>query len=340
MRISLLTIQTCALNWLTGLHDLRYKAKILHRDISINNIMYEIRDGVYYFVLIDFDMAAVVEGRRGKSTYQASSKHRTGTLPFMAWELIEDAVDGMNNPKWIPIPHLLRHDYESLFYVSFWSVTAIPCPRDPKQKKILQEFAKKLDADSLSQLSAAKERFISSKLKPALAEASPAADYLRKWFAGFAKVFRIGFFALKEYETDLEVANDAKEIASIKASFDFVTLNGHLTKESLKAGVAPYIPGQSDGSIQVARANNAAAAESAPGLAEVEAPDSVERLEAVERKEQSNTAGLEVATGRAQDDLRNRRRNTRKNRMTVDQAMAAEEYRNTRLRARKPRVYY
>ena len=125
----------------TGLHDLRYKAKILHRDISINNIMYEIRNGAYYFVLIDFDMAIVVEDRKGKSTYQASSKHRTGTLPFMAWELIQDAIRGMDDCHWVPVPHLLRHDYESLFYVSFWSVTAIPDPRERSRRTVLAKWA-------------------------------------------------------------------------------------------------------------------------------------------------------------------------------------------------------
>ena len=45
----------------TGLHDLRYKANMLHRDISVNNIMYQMRNGRHHFVLIDFDMAFMEE---------------------------------------------------------------------------------------------------------------------------------------------------------------------------------------------------------------------------------------------------------------------------------------
>ena len=81
----------------TGLHDLRYKAGILHRDISVNNIMYEIQDNAYYFILIDFDMAIFVEDKRGNSTYKTSSKHRTGTLPFISFELILDVVEGLDD---------------------------------------------------------------------------------------------------------------------------------------------------------------------------------------------------------------------------------------------------
>ncbi|THH01962.1 hypothetical protein EW026_g802, partial [Hermanssonia centrifuga] len=43
------------------LHDLRYKANILHRDISCNNIMYEKRRGKIRFILIDFDSASVLD---------------------------------------------------------------------------------------------------------------------------------------------------------------------------------------------------------------------------------------------------------------------------------------
>ena len=55
--------------------------------------MYEIRDGRYYFILIDFDMAVYLgngkkRGEAGNGSLSATSKNRTGTLPFMACELV------------------------------------------------------------------------------------------------------------------------------------------------------------------------------------------------------------------------------------------------------------
>ena len=56
--------------------------------MSVNNIMYEMRGDKFYFILIDYDMGVLLS-TKGKSSYKASSKHRTGTLPFMARALVE-----------------------------------------------------------------------------------------------------------------------------------------------------------------------------------------------------------------------------------------------------------
>ncbi|KAG7099981.1 hypothetical protein E1B28_001774 [Marasmius oreades] len=87
-------------------HRWLYKiAEILHRDISMSNMMFR-RDeatGEVYGVLNDFDLSSRVEENR-----QASSKQRTGTKPHMAYELFDKIWTG---------GHLYRHDLESIFYV-------------------------------------------------------------------------------------------------------------------------------------------------------------------------------------------------------------------------------
>ncbi|THV00268.1 hypothetical protein K435DRAFT_776628, partial [Dendrothele bispora CBS 962.96] len=77
--------------------------RILHRDISMNNIMVRKVDGEIFGVLNDLDLAS-----RATKEMSATSKHRTGTRPFMAYELL--------NPKKV-VSHLYRHDLESFFYV-------------------------------------------------------------------------------------------------------------------------------------------------------------------------------------------------------------------------------
>ncbi|KAK7056471.1 hypothetical protein VNI00_003026 [Paramarasmius palmivorus] len=85
---------------------------ILHRDISVGNLMFRMGDdGNVYGVLNDFDLARFVN----KSDPSPSSQHRTGTKPFVAIDLLRDSVSR-------PIRHLVRHDLESFFYVFAWVI--------------------------------------------------------------------------------------------------------------------------------------------------------------------------------------------------------------------------
>ncbi|KAK7676285.1 hypothetical protein QCA50_020739 [Cerrena zonata] len=95
------------------LHHLRYDALMLHCDISPNNLMCEVlteADGteVFMLILIDIDLAISFD-KDGNPTGE-KSKHHTGTLPFMAIDLLENTE----------CTRCLRHDFESVFYVALW----------------------------------------------------------------------------------------------------------------------------------------------------------------------------------------------------------------------------
>ncbi|KAK0231492.1 hypothetical protein IW262DRAFT_1263042 [Armillaria fumosa] len=78
--------------------------KILHRDISMANIMYRMDDeGNVLGVLIDFDLSSLIP------IEEATSLRRTGTPPYMAFDLLKERKDYG--------PHLYRHDLEALYYV-------------------------------------------------------------------------------------------------------------------------------------------------------------------------------------------------------------------------------
>ncbi|KAK0478803.1 hypothetical protein IW261DRAFT_1337140, partial [Armillaria novae-zelandiae] len=80
--------------------------RILHRDISPGNIMWRRTvDGSIRGVLNDFDLSSL------RSATGASSTQRTGTLAYMAYELLSSDENGQ------PPKHLYRHDVESVFYV-------------------------------------------------------------------------------------------------------------------------------------------------------------------------------------------------------------------------------
>ena len=96
---------------LTALRDainahrsLYLKGKILHRDISENNIIITGTEkaGDVAGMLIDLDLAKVLgSGRSG-------ARHQTGTMEFMAIEVLQG------------IDHTYRHDLESFLYVQIW----------------------------------------------------------------------------------------------------------------------------------------------------------------------------------------------------------------------------
>lgn len=90
-------------------HDVHVHRQVLHRDLSANNIMWDFDvDGVPIGILNDWDNAAYPH--TDDSPGKASARHRTGTLPFMARDLLS------NNP----MNHLYGHDLESFFYILIW----------------------------------------------------------------------------------------------------------------------------------------------------------------------------------------------------------------------------
>lgn len=84
--------------------SLLLKGKILHRDISENNIIITDPDKADGFrgMLIDLDLAK--EDGKGPS----GARHRTGTMEFMAIEVL------------LGTSHTYRHDLEAFYYVLLW----------------------------------------------------------------------------------------------------------------------------------------------------------------------------------------------------------------------------
>ncbi|KDR70456.1 hypothetical protein GALMADRAFT_1350349 [Galerina marginata CBS 339.88] len=95
-----------------------HTGRVLHRDISENNLMIwrpiKERSTESLGILNDFDMAAEV-GDDGELLAN-SARRRTGTLPFIARDLLAPIPKGGPSPK-----HLYRHDLESFFYVLIWA---------------------------------------------------------------------------------------------------------------------------------------------------------------------------------------------------------------------------
>lgn len=87
--------------------------RILHRDISQNNIIITDpkKTGGFSGMLIDMDLATTID-ENGKNT-RTDSQRMTGTLKFMAIEVVELAYRDAK----LDLEHTYRHDLESFFYV-------------------------------------------------------------------------------------------------------------------------------------------------------------------------------------------------------------------------------
>ncbi|KAJ7129132.1 hypothetical protein C8R44DRAFT_541131, partial [Mycena epipterygia] len=59
------------------------EAKILHRDISINNLTYHVETGKIFGVLNDYDLSVVLS-----ASPRSTSRQPTGTKPFMSRDLL------------------------------------------------------------------------------------------------------------------------------------------------------------------------------------------------------------------------------------------------------------
>lgn len=84
----------------------------MHRDLSLYNFrFYRTKDGIPIAVLIDFDLSSMTIDDLRK--LGATSKHRTGTAPFMARHLLRDLHDVDD----CLLEHLYVFDLESWFCI-------------------------------------------------------------------------------------------------------------------------------------------------------------------------------------------------------------------------------
>uniref|UniRef100_A0A0B7KKI9 EKC/KEOPS complex subunit BUD32 n=1 Tax=Bionectria ochroleuca TaxID=29856 RepID=A0A0B7KKI9_BIOOC len=113
-----------------------HKAGLLHRDISINNLMMneDEKNPSRTAFLIDLDLA-VREQREGAS----GAKGKTGTRAFMAiGALLDDE-------------HSFMHDLESFFWVLFWICIHYNGPNDGKPVPRFEKW-NYVDTDELAEL--------------------------------------------------------------------------------------------------------------------------------------------------------------------------------------------
>ena len=189
-----------------GLHDLKYNANILHRDVSVNNIMYEIRNGEPFFILNYYDLVSL-EKPNGEDA-KPSSKHRTGTLPFMSCEVLSD-LGTFNRGDRPFITHILRYDFESLYWVSLWCAMAMETVDDANLKQAIRTKLSGWETGSFEDIAYRKKDVIASRQTfnelPMTPLYQQCRGWLSKWnavlFDANIRVWRSNSVTLMDFET-------------------------------------------------------------------------------------------------------------------------------------------
>jgi hypothetical protein len=203
---------------------------ILHRDLSKGNIMHMYRNGEDYFVLIDFDLAVRV-GQDGQPL-GPTSRHRTGTLPFMAFDLVNDMylAENAEGPRSNAIVHCVRHDYESVFWVSLWCAVEIVKEgiEDSKtQRHKRMEYLAEWESGTYKQIANTKNRVLVEPSATRDVPLSPSFEHLRNWLKSLHGVFWDGRMR--------QIQAEHKNTKRNKVTFEqFETWHGAITRETLE----------------------------------------------------------------------------------------------------------
>jgi serine/threonine protein kinase len=188
---------------------------ILHRDISIENIMVRRRGGEVHGVLNDFDLALDL---RTEHDAEKSRKHITGTRLFMSCELLD--------PKCQEV-HSGRHDLESLFWVVIWFIHRYQdgkeCEPDHEGRRPLDDWL------TTSHLAWAKRSFLVSYGE--LERPSVWEEAWMSWIRPLAKVYLNDKILRNELWGELKTA-ESRNSARVE---EFINQNNGPFKDDLAA---------------------------------------------------------------------------------------------------------
>ena len=227
---SLFTYTTLVHRWL------RDHPGILHRDLSLNNIMCRIieemngqgeQERKVYGVLTDYDLSSWTKDL--KNDYTKTSQQHTGTPPYMAQDLL----------KGTSATHLYRHDLESFFYIMLLLCTRHTggymqdkFTRGPLQTVMRggrRPYQDWFDEQSYTKLGAYKKDFLSNNV---LIEPSRYFVDFRSWLNSLKSQISNGFSAetmhFNTVNAQLDLGCSEDEIDP----FDDETLGGYVTYSS------------------------------------------------------------------------------------------------------------
>ncbi|KAK0475733.1 hypothetical protein IW261DRAFT_1644376, partial [Armillaria novae-zelandiae] len=205
-------------------HWLYENVQILHRDMSLNNMMYRKRSKRNIRILgvfNNFDVSSVIP------LQEATSLHRTGTPPYMAHELLGRSDVG----------HLYRYDVEAFYYVQLMLCCRyeIVWSAEGKVMKELSENKKLLPFEKWYNRTTSWETLAQVKLgfffgvEPIFS--SKSLSDLLPWLNAIRFLFIQGLFALANSKIPQTYLPSHLKPPESSTPFDNDTLDGHIISE-------------------------------------------------------------------------------------------------------------
>ena len=239
------------------------KPGILHRDLSFNNIMYRLVEDKVYGVLADYDLSSWMNSMN--PDYTKTSQQRTGTPPFMAYEVLQGTS----------LLHLYRHDIESLFYVMLLTAArhTIGTPKGEKEPRVLMRGSTGLPYEDwfnergYHKLGDLKYSFLVGMHH---IELSPDFEDFRPWLKGLQYCFSKGFKLKPSPEEEVPdwvatVTGHGVESAAVR--YDDETLGGYVKYATILAP-SPSLKGALKGlAIRYPKISSVAAPSTSNGTA-------------------------------------------------------------------------
>ena len=201
----------------------------MYRIVKEKNAEGVVEDKVYG-VLMDFDLSSWTKDM--KEDYSKTSQQRTGTPPFMAYELLGES----------DVIHLYRHDLESLFYVMLILAThyEIQPPTEKKEGRLcMRKGSEELPYElwfgqpTYKALASYKRDFFSDL---GYLNLSPDFEDFRSWLVDLRRSFRQGIRAKEIHQDELESLQENQGDGSedeVTPEFDYETLGGHVHYSTL-----------------------------------------------------------------------------------------------------------
>ncbi|KAG7097787.1 hypothetical protein E1B28_005106 [Marasmius oreades] len=190
---------------------------IMHRDVSINNLMFRVKGDRKFGVLNDFDLACTLDEDR-----QSSSKQRTGTKPFIARDLLTLAKESDTLQK-----HFVWYDLELMVYVFAWIICCYEDGREI-QNPPFEGWCKGNLVDVRRQKSDWMHRSVEHQ------PITPQYESLRRILESLRTQLRHGYNARDEYL--------APDFPSGLPPFKHETLGDHVTYSTILAALDPPPP--------------------------------------------------------------------------------------------------
>ncbi|SZE99255.1 unnamed protein product [Blumeria hordei] len=183
------------------------KAKILHRDISANNIIMTGSEAHKNWkgYVIDLDLAVLLTDGKAQEKRQAM----TGTMEFMALEILSGSCETTG----AVVEHSYRHDLESFFYVFLWQ--CLSCGwEDGKEPN--REYLKKWYTGTAHEIFDFKKTEIEGShfIQHLLPRFSTKFQNLKQFAGTFRKIL---FFPHGEFDIGSQKDNNALYKATIEA---------------------------------------------------------------------------------------------------------------------------